>query len=288
MAIKVTFKQGQTEAKATPLHQWDYGQVLEIESSDLPAVFEVHFACQGMNEATVRSCTAVGGIGTVVVPDRCLEQSTTITAWVYAIQGTTGTTIKTITIPVVARTRPSRGDEVIPPETTDRYNELISEVNEVVGELTNGNVTAAKAKNAEYAVSAGNATSAGYATSSGKADSSNTAKKAELAQKAYSDELGNPIHSTYASFANEFKEYTPGAILLGGIYQVILETDYGSFCAIIPVTSEKTIHTPLGFAFLGDSYNGYAYVLRSYMNKLSYRGETPIWSDTGLYIRKIG
>lgn len=225
MAIKVTFKQGQAEAKATPLHQWDYGQVLEIESSDLPAVFEVHFACQGMNEAIVRSCSAVGGIGSVVIPDRCLEQSNQILAWVYAIQGAAGTTIKTITIPVVARTRPSRGDE-IPSEISDVYTELVSEVNKAVDDLTNGNVTAANAKTATYATSAGTSVYSGDAERAAKAQ---TAAQADFAARAgVANTAATATNAEKATRANmlavdiPFTPYDDSAPLEKGLYCILV------------------------------------------------------------------
>ena len=172
MAIKATFTAGATAVTVSGLYQWDYGQVLEIEAADLPAVVEVHFACPDMNEAIVRSCSVTSGIGTVSIPDVCLEQSGTISAWVYEIHGTEGRTVKTITLPITARTRPNISQD-IPVEVSNRYTELITEINEAIGDLQSGNVTVAKAIdaiNAGYATSAGNASSASYAASAGNAN----------------------------------------------------------------------------------------------------------------------
>ena len=112
MVIKATFKAGETSIKVNALHQWDYGQRLEIEAEDLPQIFEVHFACKDMTEAVVVSCAANDGVGIVTIPNRCLEQSKPITAWIYEIDGEQGTTTKTISIPIVARVRPSKTDEI--------------------------------------------------------------------------------------------------------------------------------------------------------------------------------
>lgn len=186
MAIKVSFSQGQTEAKSNALHQWDYGQMLEIESADLPTIVEVHFACQSMNEAIIHSCTAVDGVATVAIPNRCLEQSNSITAWVYAIFGSTGTTIKTITIPVISRTRPSRSNE-IPQDISDRYTELITEVEEAVNKIADGQVmvaSAAKATSADRAAWAENASTAAHAESATQATNASTASYAKSAGSA--------------------------------------------------------------------------------------------------------
>ena len=173
MAIKATFLTGKNETETDSLYQWDYGQVLEIESAVLSSnTVEVHFACRNMSEAIVRVCTFSGdGIVTVAIPDDCLEQSSTITAWIYEIAGTQGRTSKVIRIPVIARTRPSVGRD-IPNEIGDRYTELITEVNEALGDLKNGNVvvkSAITAESANSAITAGNASSASYAVSAGSA-----------------------------------------------------------------------------------------------------------------------
>lgn len=167
MSLKVTFPAGSNSETVRGLYQWDYGQVLEIESADIGSeIVEVHFACSNMSEAIVRSCAFSDGVGNVTIPDACLEQSTPVTAWIYQISGTQGHTSKTIILPITARTRPSVSRD-IPIEVSDRYTELITEVNEAVEALENGSVTVAKATdatNANYAASAGNAATANFAT----------------------------------------------------------------------------------------------------------------------------
>ena len=170
MALKATFTAGSDTTTVTGLHQWDYGQELEIEASDLGSeIVEIHFACSKMEEAIVRSCSFVNSIGTVVIPDVCLEQSSPITAWIYQIRGTWGHTIKTITMPITARTRPNVNRD-IPAIISDKYTELITEINETVEDLENGTVTVAKAidaQNASHATSASNAGTANFATTAG-------------------------------------------------------------------------------------------------------------------------
>lgn len=153
MPIRAIFATGQTEITVNGLHQWDYGQKLEIYSSDIPTVVEVHFACAGMEEAIKRTCETSTGKATVTIPDRCLEQTTPIIAWVFAIDGTTGTTLKKITLTIEARTRPSVGED-IPADFSNQYTELISAVNGAVDALKDGSVVVAKAAEATKATKA--------------------------------------------------------------------------------------------------------------------------------------
>ena len=172
MGIKVVFTTGASSVSVGGLFQWDYGQMLEIECAEIGSeIMEVHFACRGMSEAIVRSCSFSNGVGTVAIPDQCLEQAEPITAWIYSISGTQGRTIKTITLPISARIRPSTSRDV-PAEYINLYGEALDEINEAVNKLENGDVTAAKAKhavNADSATTAMNAGSASYATSAGSA-----------------------------------------------------------------------------------------------------------------------
>lgn len=157
MTLKAIFPIGTTELTVNGLHQWDYGRKLEIHAADLPAVVEIHFACPGMEEAIVRVGSAVGGVVTVAIPDRCLEQSAPITAWVYEVGETYGQTIKALTLNIMKRARPQVA-ETLTPEICDKYteavgamNETASAMNEVVGDLKNGNIIVAKANKATQA-----------------------------------------------------------------------------------------------------------------------------------------
>lgn len=189
MSVRATFTADATSVRTKALYQWDYGQNLEIEAADLPSIIEVHFSCAGMTEAIVTTCSVADGLGVVNIPNSCLEQSSQITAWVYEVSGTQGCTTKMIAIPVTARTRPGRTDE-IPQEITDKYTQLIEQVNDALGTLADGTVITKRAENADkadYATSAGNASSAAYAQSAGNAaqsDKANNALGADVAQKA--------------------------------------------------------------------------------------------------------
>lgn len=192
MSIKAVFSTGESTKTTTSLHQWDYGQVLEIESADLPSTIEVHFACRNMDEAVAHVCSAPNGVAQVLIPDVCLEQTTPITAWVYAYEndGTTGATIKTIEIPVISRVRPKKTRE-IPQQVSDRYTELIAEVEELLGTLRSGETVVNTAVNASYATAAGTANTAGTA---GHAESATTA---DSATNATNDKNGKDISETY-------------------------------------------------------------------------------------------
>ena len=172
MAIKVQFPAGEESVIARGLFQWDYGQVLEIECLEIGTeIVEVHFACSNMSEAIVRSCAFTNSVGTVAIPDECLEQASPVNAWIYEVDGTKGRTIKTITLPITARIRPSNTRD-IPSNFVDKYGQLIDEVNETMETLRNGDVVVAKAKVAEtagHASTAGNASSATHAVQANKA-----------------------------------------------------------------------------------------------------------------------
>ena len=173
MAIKAKILSGQNTTTVDELYQWDYGQVLEIESIDLGNMIgEVHFACPSMSEAIVVSCNFTEGLGSVTIPDECLEQSSTINAWIYEIDGTQGRTRKVITIPVTPRMRPSVSRD-IPTEISDRYTQLITEVNEAINKLENGQTIVKKAETAtkaDSAITAGNASTSNYAITAGTAN----------------------------------------------------------------------------------------------------------------------
>ena len=196
MALKAIFPPGLAETTVNGLHQWDYGQQLEIQSEDLPGLVEVHFACAGMTEAVVRFCEtfqsdASTPTAVAAIPDGCLEQTSPITAWVYFLGESSGTTCKTITMPIIPRTRP-QPRESVPEEFSDVYTEAVEEINELVDDidklvekLATGKLPIASVAYADKAGEASIATTAGHAS---------TADKAESATK---DANGNTINAYY-------------------------------------------------------------------------------------------
>lgn len=189
MSIKALFLPGQTDITVNGLHQWDYGQQLEIHADDLPALVEVHFACVGMDMAVVRSCAVTNGVGTVAIPDRCLEQAAPIMAWVYEVDGTVGMTTKTIVLNVMERARPSSPVDDIPPAVADKYTEAITAMNEVVADVD------AKLDNAVEVVRSGvvEALSRGsvYVAEAHHAENADYAEEANFAQEAASATTAN-------------------------------------------------------------------------------------------------
>lgn len=271
MAIKVVFPTGQDTVSIGGLYQWDYGQILEIESADLPTIVEVHFACAGMSEAIVHSCSVTNGVATVQIPNRCLEQASNITAWVYEIDDNLGRTIKTITLHVAARVRPSKTPE-IPQDVSDRYTELISEVNESVGKLVAGEVVAGSAQhatNADYATSAGNANFATHATTAGKA-----AKADNSTEAKYVTSYGG---ITMAEMNDE------GTWRVGGLYLILTPaTDGTFFTEILFIASAGGISRSV----TGDSSNTSGCYYNHVSKKVSGNGAGYPYSTT--YVYEIG
>lgn len=182
MSIKAVFTAGVEAITVNGLHQWDYGRKLEIHTPGLPqGAVEVHFACPGMTEAVVRSCAAIGEVIEATIPDRCLEQTSPISAWVYVINDPEGMTVKTITLPVTPRVRPQPG-ATIPTEVSDRYTELITAVNAAIAALTDGNFTVS---NANHAATADNATRAATADNADNASSADIAQQLAFTSAAY-------------------------------------------------------------------------------------------------------
>lgn len=225
MAIKAVFPTGTSAVSVGGLFQWDYGQILEIEAAEIGNVIaEVHFACTSMAEAIVRPCSFSNGVGTVTIPDQCLEQPNAITAWVFEINGTQGRTIKTITLQITARKRPGKTHDV-PTEYIDKYAELITEVNEAVNAIGEGNIKVANAKTAEsatYAATAGNAQSAVHATTAGNATAAAALTPTLIASCAVTKgsgtkpaELSNGVMYFVTFRHDESGVYESGVCLLG-------------------------------------------------------------------------
>ena len=107
--IEAIFTNGVDEITAAGLTQWDTGQKLKIQLSDLPAKFQVHFAnYKCSKEALVVEATSSGGLAIVPIPNIILQQASRAVAWVYITDENNGTeTIKTIYMPIQGRAKPS-------------------------------------------------------------------------------------------------------------------------------------------------------------------------------------
>ena len=183
MSLKAFIPSGQTDVTVNGLHQWDYGQKLEIHDDTLPALIEVHFACVGMTEAVVRSCNVVSGVAEAAIPDQCLEQTAPIIAYIYEVGTDSGATTKAIVLTVSPRPRPQTVG-TITPAISDKYTELMGAVNEQVESLKAGNVTVSKALTANTAGYADEAKTAQQATWADGADRADFASDASVADVA--------------------------------------------------------------------------------------------------------
>ena len=236
MAVKALFLTGKNTTSTESLYQWDYGQVLEIEAPDLGSMLcEVHFACQGMSEAIVRSCNLSAGVGTVTIPDDCLEQSAQITAWIYEKGATHGRTRCVISIPMIARARPRPISDDIPQSATDQYTLLIGEVNDAINNIEDGIVKA------KYAGTADMATNAGYATAAGNASTAN------LAVSANSDAEGKELKNLLRCAKDGFIQYDGGNIEAGVLAIRVCSKTYsvGGVSTFIVETAPGVSYSPI-------------------------------------------
>lgn len=229
MSIKAIFPAGVDALTVHGLHQWDYGQTLEIAHPDLPAVVEVHFAPVGVKEAVVRVVEAANGETEVSVPDALLEQSRPILAWVYVVGNTSGTTMLTVTMPLQARARPAAAGPV-PAPVSDKYTEALGAINGLVDSLKAGNVTVARALAAD---------------------------KASEATKATKDGQGNEIAATYAkSNKPDFARWSEGSILATScLYEFMVEVSPYNAAGYAGVAISHRDPTRITVAELGLGYH---------------------------------
>lgn len=110
--------------RTAPLYQYDYGQILQIVGPQLPSAYEVHFSNQPHGTAT----TQIGGDDGVVIPDAYLQTGSPVYAWLFLHTGENdGETEYSITIPVIARARPT--NETPTPVQQDAITEAIAALN---------------------------------------------------------------------------------------------------------------------------------------------------------------
>lgn len=137
--ITVTFGSGETRAAAAGLWQWDYGQILQIEGLELPAVTEIHFLQAG-NAKTVLGQTD-DGVCRVNIPSSMLESADQIKAFIYLHQGANdGETEYQIILPVRARAQPETYEEQEEYDALVQATELLNNALDGIS----GSVTAAE------------------------------------------------------------------------------------------------------------------------------------------------
>ena len=123
--IKVKFEEGINDLTTENLYQWDTYQMLQMSGIEFGvATPKVHFANKKSSVALVVSGVFNDdGSVKVSIPNSLLTEKYDILAYVYTSTGLTGKTIKSITIPVVSRLKPS--------EYTQPTDEDIAKIEEI-------------------------------------------------------------------------------------------------------------------------------------------------------------
>lgn len=135
--INVKFEDGINDLTTENLYQWDTFQMLQISGIDFGGVTpNVHFANKKSTVALVVSGIFMDdGSVKVSIPNSLLTEKYDILAYVYTSTGLTGKTIKSITIPVISRLKPS---EYTQPTDEDiaKIEELELEAKVIIDGLT--------------------------------------------------------------------------------------------------------------------------------------------------------
>lgn len=121
------FTQRDEEIELEGLWQYDYGQKLQINGLDLPAVFEVHFAYKGLEKAIPQTGYTQDGVSVVDIPNSALAQPKTISAYIYLSDASQGETTNKILLYMNKRIAPE-GFEA--PEDVDLFHHTLEAVNE--------------------------------------------------------------------------------------------------------------------------------------------------------------
>lgn len=115
------------EIELEGLWQYDYGQKLQINGLDLPAVFEVHFAYKGLEKAIPQTGYTQDGVSVVDIPNSALAQPKTISAYIYLSDTSQGETTNKILLYMNKRIAPE-GFEA--QEDVDLFHHTLEAVNE--------------------------------------------------------------------------------------------------------------------------------------------------------------
>lgn len=111
------------------LDQYDYGQKLELHGLSLPEAVEVHFAIdKSTTEAERRVGITKDGVTTVAIPDKMLEQSRPIVAYVYVTDSVSGKTVRKVTMPINPRQKPQNFVSPDDPLKEDPFRDAVMAV----------------------------------------------------------------------------------------------------------------------------------------------------------------
>lgn len=179
-----------TYASAYGIWQWDYGQILRIQSKKkLPKAVEVHFSEQEKGGSSItRIGTTADNVTDVPIPDSLLEKSGKIYAFVYIEDGQSGNTEYKIEMSVKARPKPE-----IPgtPEEPELFKETIKAVNDA----------ADRAETAER-----NAKDSASKAEEAAASASASAKAAENTKTEALEEIGNKKQDALSAIQTQKEE----------------------------------------------------------------------------------
>lgn len=123
--INVKFTDDINDLVTENLYQWDTYQTLKISGINFDSITpRVHFANKKSKEAlVVKAILKSDGTAEVSIPNSLLTEKYDILAYIYTNTGVTYKTIKSITIPVISRLKPS--------EYVQPTNEQIAEIEEI-------------------------------------------------------------------------------------------------------------------------------------------------------------
>ena len=107
--INVEFTEDINDLVTENLYQWDTYQTLKISGINFDSITpRVHFANKKSKEAlVVKAILKSDGTAEVSIPNSLLTEKYDILAYIYTNTGLTYKTIKSITIPVISRLKPS-------------------------------------------------------------------------------------------------------------------------------------------------------------------------------------
>lgn len=165
-------------ARATPLWQYDYGQILVFEGIELPAAYEVHFS----NEQYGESTTQIGDEDGVVIPDAYLLAGKTIYAWIYLhTEEDDGETVYMVEIPI--RKRATITEQQPTPVQQDAITQAIAALQTAVSRTDESAESAAQ--------SAQSASESAQEAAGSAADASESATQANISAQAAATSEGN-------------------------------------------------------------------------------------------------
>lgn len=134
--IIADISQGNAYPTNYKLYQYDYGRILRIQGVNLPAAVEIDFGLSEKGGDSIKRIgTTVDGVTDVPIPDSMLENNDAtenyyLYAFIYLDDGTTGQTVRKITLKVTARPKP----EAVGGTGETTLENIMSAVNQIADE----------------------------------------------------------------------------------------------------------------------------------------------------------